>query len=78
MLKHVLPIMLVEFLKKKPAPFFFLDTHAGHGTCDLNEAEVQCSSDYQTDNSFARLYKGLHRSGDCASAVWAPNSLENL
>ena len=30
-LKHVVLMMLVEHLKKKPAPFFYLDTHAGRG-----------------------------------------------
>ncbi len=28
-LKHVVLMMLVEHLKRKPAPFLYLDTHAG-------------------------------------------------
>jgi 23S rRNA (adenine2030-N6)-methyltransferase len=47
-LKHVVLMMLVEHLKKKPAPFFFLDTHAGRGTYDLSEAEAQRSGEYRT------------------------------
>ena len=47
-LKHVVLMMLVEHLKKKPAPFFFLDTHAGRGTYDLSEAEAQRSGEYWT------------------------------
>lgn len=47
-LKHVVLMMLVEHLKKKPAPFFFLDTHAGRGTYDLSEAEAQRSGEYRS------------------------------
>jgi 23S rRNA (adenine2030-N6)-methyltransferase len=47
-LKHVVLIMLVEHLKKKPAPFFYLDTHAGRGLYDLSEAQAQRSGEYKT------------------------------
>jgi 23S rRNA (adenine2030-N6)-methyltransferase len=46
-LKHVVLIMLVEHLKKKPAPFFYLDTHAGRGLYDLSEAAAQRSGEYK-------------------------------
>jgi 23S rRNA (adenine2030-N6)-methyltransferase len=46
-LKHVVLIMLVEHLKKKPAPFFYLDTHAGRGLYDLSEAQAQRSGEYK-------------------------------
>ncbi|MFO1394895.1 MAG: 23S rRNA (adenine(2030)-N(6))-methyltransferase RlmJ [Steroidobacteraceae bacterium] len=46
-LKHVVLMMLVEHLKKKPTPFFFLDTHAGRGQYDLSEAQPQRSGEYQ-------------------------------
>jgi 23S rRNA (adenine2030-N6)-methyltransferase len=46
-LKHVVLMMLVEHLKKKPAPFFYLDTHAGGGVYDLSEAESQRSGEYK-------------------------------
>jgi 23S rRNA (adenine2030-N6)-methyltransferase len=52
-LKHLVLMMLVEHLKKKPAPFFFLDTHAGRGTYDLSEAEAQRSGEYR--NGIGRL-----------------------
>ena len=52
-LKHVVLMMLVEHLKKKPTPFFFLDTHAGRGTYDLSEAEAQRSGEYR--NGIGRL-----------------------
>ena len=47
-LKHVVLMMLVEHLKKKPAPFLFLDTHAGRGVYDLSEAQPQRSGEYKS------------------------------
>ena len=46
-LKHVVLIMLIEHLKKKPAPFFYLDTHAGRGRYDLSDAQAQRSGEYK-------------------------------
>lgn len=46
-LKHVVLMMLVEHLRKKPAPFFYLDTHAGAGSYDLSLAESQRSGEYK-------------------------------
>jgi 23S rRNA (adenine2030-N6)-methyltransferase len=46
-LKHVVLIMLIEHLKKKPAPFFYLDTHAGRGVYDLSDAQAQRSGEYK-------------------------------
>ena len=46
-LKHVVLVMLVEHLKKKPARFFYLDTHAGRGLYDLSEAQAQRSGEYK-------------------------------
>jgi 23S rRNA (adenine2030-N6)-methyltransferase len=46
-LKHVVLVMLVEHLKKKPAPFFYLDTHAGRGRYDLSDAQAQRSGEYK-------------------------------
>src|SRR5688572_5547090 len=38
--------MLVEHLKAKPAPFMYLDTHAGRGRYDLSHAQPQRSGEY--------------------------------
>lgn len=46
-LKHVVLIMLVEHLKRKDTPFFYLDTHAGGGTYDLSLGESQRSGEYK-------------------------------
>ena len=44
--KHVVLAMLVEQLKAKPAPFMYLDTHAGRGRYDLSHAQPQRSGEY--------------------------------
>jgi 23S rRNA (adenine2030-N6)-methyltransferase len=44
--KHVVLAMLVEHLKAKPAPFLYLDTHAGRGRYDLSHAQPQRSGEY--------------------------------
>ena len=46
-LKHVVLMMLVGHLKRKSAPFFALDTHAGSGAYDLSEGESQRSGEYR-------------------------------
>jgi 23S rRNA (adenine2030-N6)-methyltransferase len=46
-LKHVVLMQLVEHLERKPAPFLYLDTHAGRGIYDLSEAEGQRSGEYK-------------------------------
>jgi 23S rRNA (adenine2030-N6)-methyltransferase len=46
-LKHVVLMMLVAHLKRKPAPFFYLDTHAGGGGYDLSLGEAQRSGEYK-------------------------------
>jgi 23S rRNA (adenine2030-N6)-methyltransferase len=46
-LKHVVLIMLIEHLKRKPAPFAYVDTHAGRGVYDLSESAAQRSGEYK-------------------------------
>lgn len=46
-LKHVVLMMLIGHLRKKPTPFFYLDTHAGRGRYDLSEADAQRSGEYK-------------------------------
>jgi 23S rRNA (adenine2030-N6)-methyltransferase len=38
--KHVALLALLERLKRKPAPLFFLDTHAGRGRYDLQSSDA--------------------------------------
>ena len=53
--KHVVLAMLIEHLKAKPAPFMYLDTHAGRGRYDLSHAQPQRSGEYL--GGIARLLK---------------------
>jgi 23S rRNA (adenine2030-N6)-methyltransferase len=46
--KHIVLLMLLEHLRKKPKPFFVLDTHAGRGLYDLKSSESQRSSEAQS------------------------------
>jgi 23S rRNA (adenine2030-N6)-methyltransferase len=45
--KHVILLALIEHLKRKPAAFFYLDTHAGRGRYDLNSEEARRSSEWR-------------------------------
>jgi 23S rRNA (adenine2030-N6)-methyltransferase len=45
--KHLVLLALLEYLHKKPAPFFFLDTHAGRGRYDLRSDEAKRGGEWQ-------------------------------
>ena len=57
--KHVILTMLIEHLKAKPAPFMYLDTHAGRGRYDLSHAQPQRSGEYL--GGIGRLLEGPGR-----------------
>ncbi|MCD6035927.1 MAG: hypothetical protein K0R63_1668 [Rickettsiales bacterium] len=40
-LKHVILLQVLEYLKRKDTPFFVLDTHAGIGLYDLSSEEAE-------------------------------------
>jgi 23S rRNA (adenine2030-N6)-methyltransferase len=44
--KHVVLLALIERLKRKPKPLFYLDTHAGRGSYDLHSAEAARSLEW--------------------------------
>jgi len=67
-LKHVVLMMLVEHLKKKPAPFFYLDTHAGRGLYDLSDAQAQRSGEYKT--GIGRLLEARKSSLDAETSAY--------
>ena len=43
--KHVMLLALLDRLKRKPTPLFFLDTHAGRGRYDLQSADATRSNE---------------------------------
>lgn len=46
-LKHSVLALLVQALARKPAPFFFLDTHAGAGRYDLTAPEAARHAEFR-------------------------------
>ena len=44
--KHVTLLALLERLKRKPTPLFFLDTHAGRGAYDLQSGDSARASEW--------------------------------
>lgn len=47
-LKHAALALVIEYLKRKEAPFRIIDTHAGRGRYDLNSAEAAKTGEWQT------------------------------
>lgn len=46
--KHGILVLLLEHLKRKPGPFFVLDTHAGTGDYDLRSAEAEKTGEHRS------------------------------
>ena len=44
--KHLVLVALLERLKRKPTPFFFLDTHAGRGLYELHSHDAARSGEW--------------------------------
>jgi 23S rRNA (adenine2030-N6)-methyltransferase len=45
--KHLVLLALLERLKRKPTPLFFLDTHAGRGRYDLQSPDATRSAEWR-------------------------------
>ena len=45
--KHAILARIIEYLKRKAAPFRFIDTHAGAGRYDLTSAEARRSPEWR-------------------------------
>ncbi|NMW25874.1 23S rRNA (adenine(2030)-N(6))-methyltransferase RlmJ, partial [Rhodanobacter denitrificans] len=46
-LKHVVLLALVEAMQAKPAPFCYIDTHAGSGSYPLDGFEARKTGEHQ-------------------------------
>nr|WP_227672653.1 23S rRNA (adenine(2030)-N(6))-methyltransferase RlmJ [Komagataeibacter sp. FXV3] len=46
-MKHVVLVALIDALRRKPAPFSVLDTHAGIGLYDLSGREAQSTGEWR-------------------------------
>ena len=53
--KHAILARILVYLERKPAPFRFIDTHAGAGRYDLTSAEARRSPEWR--DGIARLLK---------------------
>jgi 23S rRNA (adenine2030-N6)-methyltransferase len=51
--KHLVLVALIERLKRKPTPMFFLDTHAGRGRYDLQSVDATRGGEWR--NGIERL-----------------------
>ena len=67
-LKHIVLVLCLEHLKKKPAPFRVVDTHAGIGTYKLDARETAATEEWR--DGIARLWAategGTSATGDLA------------
>lgn len=62
--KHVVVLAILARLLRKPAPLFFLDTHAGPGMYDLHSAEASRSNEWR--DGVGRLHEATPTSADLA------------
>src|SRR3990170_5575144 len=53
-LKHAVLALVIEHLKRKPAPFRVIDTHAGVGLYDLSGAEAATTGEWR--DGIGRLF----------------------
>ena len=60
--KHVVLLALLERLKAKPKPLFYLDSHAGRGSYDLESPESMRGDEWR--EGIARISDAPVRSGD--------------
>jgi 23S rRNA (adenine2030-N6)-methyltransferase len=68
-LKHAVLFALIEAMQAKPAPFCYVDTHAGSGCYALDGAEAGKTGEYR-DGIARLLYPDLH--GGAANAPLPP------
>lgn len=62
--KHVLVVRIVEYLKRKDKPFRVIDTHAGSGLYDLTAGRAQKTGEWR-----AGIGRLVERQGDLPAAV---------
>lgn len=59
-LKHVVLVAILEYLKKKDAPFYYHDTHAGAGSYRVSHSYMQKNREYA--DGIARLWDARPKS----------------
>jgi len=74
--KHVVLLALLERLKQKPKPLFYLDTHAGRGSYDLRAEDATRGGEWR--EGIARLVGRPIRSADLLRYVQATHAADAL
>jgi 23S rRNA (adenine2030-N6)-methyltransferase len=74
--KHVALLALLERLKQKPKPLFYLDTHAGRGTYDLGTQDAMRGGEWR--EGIARLAGRPVRSADLLRYLQATNAVASM
>jgi 23S rRNA (adenine2030-N6)-methyltransferase len=72
--KHVVLLALLERLKQKPKPLFYLDTHAGRGGYDLRAEDAARGGEWR--DGIARLAGRPVRSADLARYLRATHAAD--
>jgi 23S rRNA (adenine2030-N6)-methyltransferase len=72
--KHVVLLALLERLKQKPKPLFYLDTHAGRGSYDLRAEDATRGGEWR--EGIARLAGRPVRSEDLARYLQATHATD--
>jgi 23S rRNA (adenine2030-N6)-methyltransferase len=72
--KHVVLLALLERLKQKPKPLFYLDTHAGRGSYDLRAEDATRGGEWR--EGIARLAGRPVRSADLARYLQATHAAD--
>jgi 23S rRNA (adenine2030-N6)-methyltransferase len=72
--KHVVLLALLERLKQKPKPLFYLDTHAGRGGYDLRSEDATRGGEWR--EGIARLAGRKLRSADLLRYVQATHAAD--
>jgi len=64
-LKHSTQVLILEYLKKKDKPFWYIDTHAGAGVYSLASAEAQKNAEFA--GGIERLWHDAARPAELAA-----------
>lgn len=74
--KHIVLLGLLERLKQKPKPLFYLDTHAGRGAYDLGTQDAMRGGEWR--EGIARLAGRPARSPDLLRYLQATRAVETM
>jgi 23S rRNA (adenine2030-N6)-methyltransferase len=68
--KHVVLMQCLEHLKKKPAPFRVIDTHAGRGLYELDSGDANRTGEWR--EGAGKVFATLDRAPDAVRLALAP------